>query len=442
MSRHAATASFNQFSFNGLRVIGYASGNFAKALQAGIVDIFYLYFLINTVQLPASLAGTVLLAGLIFDGVSDPLVSRLIDRYGHIFKSLSNILLLVIPFNIISFSSLFVLPLYFDAFPFIAALLASLLFRLGYTLVDIPHNALLAGMAKHSKSTIVSAWRFCFSAISVLFLAGLSTFPLFNPQSTETSSADALTWIILGIGVAYVLIIGISALSCRSVILESRANREVQASFFTGLKQLLSNPDYVRLLKIIASICCFLSMAERSTVFQVEFSDNENLNTWELLTAIGSGKLISLFFWVKFASQKGEIKSFQYAHGLCLLAIGALILAYPDLPNMLTISYLILGISIGGVSVFIWSLLAKVVNTNLLCPKLNLSTLAFGIFLLVLKVSSGIGSFILSIVLDIISPYDISTQQSILVSVIVMSVVFAALTNMRVVRKLSANLDK
>ena len=438
MSEQVVSAGFSQASANSLRVIGYASGNFAKALQAGIVDIFYLYFLITTVQLPASLAGTVLLAGLIFDGVSDPVVSRLIDKYGHRFKSLSVILLMVIPLNIVSFCSLFILPVQFPGSSFIAAIFAMLLFRIGYTLVDIPHNALLAGMARLSKATIVSAWRFCFSAISVLFLAALSTIPMFNPRSMEIMTTDSLARVILGVGVLYMCIITISALSCRSVLLGQKGKVHTQSGFLTGLKALLSQPDYCRLLMIIALICCFVAMAERSTVFLVGFASDRQLNTWELLTAIGLGKLLSLIFWVRVSAIMGERKSFQYAFMLCVVAVCGLTLSYPHSVILLTASYFILGISIGGISVFVWSLLAKVVNGHFADPSLPLSTLAFGIFLLVLKVAAGIGSFILSLVLENAAELPLTDQQTVLTGLIFASVTIAGLVNIRVVSRLDS----
>jgi len=420
-----------------LKVIGYASGNFAKALQAGIVDIFYMYFLVNTIHLPASVAGTVLLAGFIFDGITDPVVSRLIDKYGYKFKSLTIILLFLIPVNVISFFSLFLLPLYLESFPFLTAIVASLFFRLGYTLVDIPHNALLAGMAKQTSSTSISAWRFCFSAVSVLFLAGLSTFPLFNPQISEPASTGAIIQIMIVVGIVYLLTIIISAISCRSVKLDSQTQSAANTGFLAGLKHLLTIPDYIRLLKIIACICCFLAMAERSTVFLVGFSEAKELDTWELLAAVGTGKLVSLLFWVKFANRSGERKSFKYAHAVSLLTVFFILIAYPEHNHLLVISYFILGISVGGVSVFIWSLLAQVVNKYFTSPERNLSTLAFGIFLLVLKVSAGIGSFILAVLLEGLNDHEIDSQQNILSGFVVISVVFAALLNISIIRRLS-----
>jgi len=147
--------------------------------------------------------------------------------------------------------------------------------------------------------------------------------------------------------------------------------------------------------------------------------------------------LVSLLFWVKFASRNGERKSFKYAHAVSLLTVFFMLIAYPEHNHLLVISYFILGISIGGVSVFIWSLLARVVNNYFTSPERNLSTLAFGIFLLILKVSAGIGSFILAVLLESLNDHEIASQQNILSGFVVISVVFAALLNISIIRRLS-----
>ncbi len=131
-------------------------------------------------------AGILILVTLVWDGVSDPLVGYIVDRYSLFFGSYARILVISVPFTAITFTATLWLPYLFNGSIAFAILLAGILFRLGYTFVDIAHNSLLANLTSdHHERTSLSVYRFLFSSMGTLLLLWLVTPLLEDARSPE-----------------------------------------------------------------------------------------------------------------------------------------------------------------------------------------------------------------------------------------------------------------
>lgn len=387
------------------KMIFYASGNFAKAMQMGIVDIFYMYFLITSVGLSAAQAGIVIFCGLVLYGISDIFISNWVDKYLHKFSSYASILFIVAPVNLVFFNLLFVLPIIWDSSPFLSAIISSFLFRLGYSLVDIPHNALLANIAKDKKiGATVSAWRFLFSSLSIFVIAGLSTV-FENIGIPKVVDYSRYIYILLSVNFIYLVIICASAYASAALVNQCHATNIESIPLKNRLMLLTKNTQYLKVIAIGGLIGCFTPMAERAIVFISDFSESTDLSSWKILLFLGFGKVFSLFFWVRLSVLYGFTRVFQSAFVLSILSVFALMI-YPWFPlSSLFVMYLLLGCALGGIATFIWASLAEAVNADKRLNTTKTQALYFGAFLMALKVSSGVGSLIFSLLLQAISTY-------------------------------------
>ncbi|MGD1821815.1 MAG: MFS transporter [Pleomorphochaeta sp.] len=153
----------------------YAGGAFL------IVGLLYLKFLTDVVGLAPSLAGTVFLIGKIWDAVSDPMMGVISDHTKSKFGRrriyfLCGIIPVFVTFSMlwmrISNSSQISMFLYYS--------FSYILFNTGFTMVQVPYNAVLADMTNSYKErSIMSGIRLTFSAISAV-IAGTIPMLLIN----------------------------------------------------------------------------------------------------------------------------------------------------------------------------------------------------------------------------------------------------------------------
>jgi len=150
--------------------LGYAFGDLGISLAYFAVGFFFLFYLTDIVGLSASLAGTVVLIGKLWDGVNDPLIGIMSDRtksrhgrkrvyllYGSVPFAISFVLLWWIPNDSTT------------AVTFVIATGAVLLFATTYSLVGVPYQAMVPVLTTdYDERTRLVAFKAIFSAIGTL----------------------------------------------------------------------------------------------------------------------------------------------------------------------------------------------------------------------------------------------------------------------------------
>ncbi|MEA5544568.1 MFS transporter, partial [Limnoraphis robusta CCNP1324] len=150
--------------------IGYSVGDFGLSIAYFAVGFFFLFYLTDVVGLAASLAGTVVLVGKLWDGVNDPLVGVLSDRTRSRWGRKRVYLLFgAVPFAA-SFALLWWLPLNAPvAVTFALACAAILLFATAYSLVAVPYMALVPVMTRdYDERTDLVGFRAMLSAAATI----------------------------------------------------------------------------------------------------------------------------------------------------------------------------------------------------------------------------------------------------------------------------------
>ena len=176
--------------------VGYASGNLGKSLFWTSLEYLLLFYMTDLVGLSPAWAGVIIVVSLVWDGVTDPLMGYWVDRRssrGHDYRPY---LRWGPPLCGLAYATIFYVPFEGEFAKALYLLAANLLFRSIYTLLDVPHNALLAKMPMSSRQrTTVSAWRYFFSSIGGLSVA-LAVAPLLGRQA---ESGDTTAFLIFAL---------------------------------------------------------------------------------------------------------------------------------------------------------------------------------------------------------------------------------------------------
>lgn len=162
----------------------YGIGSVAEGIKDTAFSVFLLFFYNQVLGLSGSLAGLAILIALLFDAVSDPLLGAWSDglrsRWGrrHPFM-----LAAALPFGL-GLWALFAPPAGLDEPALFAWLLGfSILVRLSLTAYSVPSNAMLPEMTPHyDERTELVALRFLFGWLAGLGIATFGYFVLFAMQ--------------------------------------------------------------------------------------------------------------------------------------------------------------------------------------------------------------------------------------------------------------------
>lgn len=382
-------------------IIGYASGNLAKAFQFGVADIFLLYFLTEIIGLEPVHAGSIIFVSLVFDALTDPWVATIVDRVRNHFGNYAIAIVMFAPFSALSLWALFALPLLDIGNAYIVSLIATLLFRLGYTFVDIPHNAILSSLPQSDiLRTEISAWRFFFSASATLALAAFSYTILDRQRDVD---AQIILNTVALVAALYFLIMLVSGLSVKR---EQNAGsaRAVEAGHL-GLRHktqiLFKSPSFRQAVFLVCLLSGLISSADRIIAFLPQLRPEHEVSVALLLTAYAAGKMVSLPFWVFLTRRFGGKRTFFII--VTALAGGATLLACSFFTpfNALQPAYFILGLGSAGAVTMVWAIAGKAIDSVMATSSQRFDGLAFGIFIMLLKVASGFGALFFSWVLQI-----------------------------------------
>lgn len=150
--------------------LAYGAGDFGPAVTANILVFYLLFFLTNVVGMPASLAGSVLMIGKVFDAINDPFVGVLSDRtrtrWG---RRLPWMLAGILPFAL-TYQLQWIIPHFSDNAQinqwglFAYYVFIGIVFNIAYTMVNLPYTALTPELTQdYNERTSLNSFRFTFS---------------------------------------------------------------------------------------------------------------------------------------------------------------------------------------------------------------------------------------------------------------------------------------
>ncbi|HWW12918.1 MAG TPA: MFS transporter, partial [Brevundimonas sp.] len=179
-----------------MRKLAIGVGDFGCNLYWQTTQLYLLFFYTDVVGLPATTAGLIYMAALIWDAAMDPIVGLIADRTRSRWGRYRPYLVLGGPLLAPAFVVLFVGPGSHVAGAVAFALISQLLFRTLYALVAIPYASLFARVTSDSAQRgDLAGFRMVFGALAAIIVAAL-TLPFASALGGEAGGRQG--WIIIG----------------------------------------------------------------------------------------------------------------------------------------------------------------------------------------------------------------------------------------------------
>lgn len=367
------------------RVVGYASGNFGKAIFIGSIDVTLLFLLTDIVGMPSSqvslLMLVVFLGDLMFDLGAGLLAARL-ERRGIGYPCL--IACGVLPCAC-AFGALYALPLLrLDDFVLVATLL--LLLRGTFALIDVPHNSLLARVTQDSHARgRASGYRTLFSSAASVVVATVIA-PAMNVPDTGNAPLR-MAWLGGAAGLLFCISLLLAAWSSRAT---GDARRLAGDARTAGL---WPRPD--RLFVSFAAVAVItgfaIPMFGKTLLYFCTYVLGEPDFTGKVLLTLALSQIAGATLWIALVPRYDKTILLAMSHGVT--ALGLTLFACAGQEHLLLLAYTAMaGIGLAGVFMLPWGILADIVDFSEFRYRERRETMAFAAVLVLLK-ASGAAAF-------------------------------------------------
>lgn len=334
--------------------IGYASGNFGKNLLWSAGDITFLFLLTELFGIPPLLAGALLLGSFAVDILIDMVAGRL--AAGGVARGLGyrRRMLIAAPLCAAGFALLYGLPLASDVSAW-AVVAALLLFRLGYGLVDVPHNALLAIVATDSRHrSRIAGYRSLFSS-----LAGIAVAALLAPAVIAAATTGE-TWLTATWGLLSALLFVLAILVAWGATAGLEPPRSALVPDAIPLLPRLRG-DLLRLLAVALIAGFAMPMLGRNMLHLARYAYGDADAAARLLTAITVGQIAGIAIWMWLAHKAEKRTAMLVANLGAAASVSWLAFAPPD---WRLAAAAVAGAALAGVFMLPWAVIGDIVDAD------------------------------------------------------------------------------
>jgi GPH family glycoside/pentoside/hexuronide:cation symporter len=365
------------------QLIGYASGNFGKAILLGSIDVTLLFLLTDIIgmrpQQVSLLMLIVFLGDLVFD-LGAGLLAAQADRRGIGYPRL--IALAALPCAC-TFGVLYALPLLqvklqVRAFALLAVLL--LLLRAAFALIDVPHNSLLARVTvdSHARGR-TSGYRTLFSAAASIVVATVIA-PTMNVAAGKAVPLR-MAWLGVGAGLLFCVTLLLAAWSSRGAGRPHPSNPRQAAG-----TRLLPKPD--RLFGAIAAVALVTGFAVpmfgKTMLYLCTYVLRDAAFAGRVLLTLALSQIAGATLWIALVRRHDKARLLAMSHGVAAVGIVLFAAAGEQHARLLACTALA-GIGLAGVFMLPWGILADIVDFAEFRHRERHETVAFAAILVLLK---------------------------------------------------------
>lgn len=387
---HSDKCNSATLPIHNLRALGYSTGNFGKNIVANTLGYFLLFYITDVLGISPKTAGIVVLVALAFDAILDPIMGVISDRTYNRFGKYGTFILFGAPLCSLSFVGIFFFPLASDQ-PLITLLSCLLLFRASYTLIDLPHNALLARISTNSQERAkIASMRFFCSSIGSLGVS-LAAFHIFDPREGadqalmfQQFSVVAAVLSLLSLHLSWFSVSArdrnaVRPLPCiqaqlkgwRAIFSDSQSHIVILAGFFAGM--------------------CIPIFAKGLTYFCKYNLEDQSLIAVGLTTMVIS-QAISTFFWGFVSQQYNKSTTLVWAHVLSATSITGFGLTVYSSSPLFVFWCVLIGWAAGGLWSVIWALVPDVVDNLHLKTGYRSEAVFVSMVVVFMKIAHAIGA--------------------------------------------------
>ncbi|MFZ5748776.1 MAG: MFS transporter [Pseudomonadota bacterium] len=375
------------------RDLAYGGSHFGKALLWSAAEIFSLYYLTDVLRLDPGVAGSVFLALLLWSAACDLVVGWAIDIAPPTPTRLAMLFRIGAPIAALSFVASFSVPA--EGGPALLwVTLTSALFRAGFSVLDVPHNALIGRLAATGGDGELLAGIRLITGAAAMLAVGAGAAPLLTPDSALGERGQfMLASTVAGI-VALAAFLGlmprIPERDCPPVTRPRPLFQIADAAF----------DRHVLAMFVATAIGFTLSgLFIKSLVYIAKYVLHDPGWTARAVLLLTLGKLAGTPFWMWLSKRISPVAASQAGYAMVTATAGALILLGPD-RALLEPAILLLGIALGGVNLLAWALLPVLMGLLRARGTHAVEASLFGLFTAVSKVAVGLSGALLAALLD------------------------------------------
>jgi GPH family glycoside/pentoside/hexuronide:cation symporter len=355
----------------------FGAGDFAFNLYWQAVNLYLLFFYIDTLRLAPALAGTLFLVGAAWDGVADFAAGVVAERMRRPYRWLIG--WGALPLGL-TFIGMFAAP----KGAWGVALAAQLGFRTLYAFTNIPYAAWTTRLAGTSgERSLLAGLRMIFGALAATLVAG--TLP---GLVTALGSYAAAAALLAAMGVPLLLAIAWRVPERRPAI-----GVEVGHRIGPALALLARNRAFVALNLAAAAGAAAAALTTQSVLYYFRYVLADDPAGPRALAAMAFASLVATPLWTIAARRAGARAAWLAACGLALTLPAAFLLLPAPAVAAATLFLLGMQVAFAGFGLAAWTLLPDSVDWGAAQSGVRVEAIAFGTFALAQKVALAAAGF-------------------------------------------------
>ncbi len=390
--------------------LAYGLGDFAFNLSFQGAAIFLLIFYTDVLGIKAEQAGLIFLIATIWDAISDPIMGFIANRTNTPWgKYRPYLLFAAVPLGI-SYVALFYQPDLSYTGIVVYALLTHVLFRTCFTIGNIPYSTLATEMTYNEGERSSLAGFRIFLGMGGALVVGTLTKNLIDYFNQSNDSSAYVTVAMLSAMLAAVIFI-ISFYYTREQKHRPNQSKSPDFSLWKSLKMVSQNWPFLLLFGYMMLGMGCVAILTQSLNYYFTYQIKNTLAFSTAMFFLQGSMMLSIPLWVVIAQKNSKRNALLL--GSFMVIIGSLAFYFEKNPSLIWINscLIFIGAGIGCGAFSFWTMLPDTVEFGEWKSGIRAEAVIAGLGLFSLKISLGLGTYILGLLLSNIG-YVPNTSQS------------------------------
>jgi glycoside/pentoside/hexuronide:cation symporter, GPH family len=371
-----------------VRATIYSAGNFGKNVLWGAADLTLLYLMTDIMKIDPAVAGWVILISMVANVIFDPIIGNMVDSTASPLGRSGPYIVVGAPLFAGSFACLYALPaLGVSSLPI--TLVVLVVFRLSFSIMDAPHNALLGTIIQNGQArSVVSALRLFFSSASNLTVA-VTLSGVVSMKGIDTAALIARNAALLSLVSVVVMFAGVFAV---------RRYDNPQPIWRLRLNQSVIPADVARarpVLKMMGLIVVLGSGAPlfpKMIVFHAVHVAHDPSRSGLMLIAMALGQIAGLACWT-YVGRKLTSRELLLVIMICLSIVSLVVLVAGDGGRFVDCALAAgVGACVAGAFTAIWVIVAECADEFRTQTGRHATGAIFGLAIVAIKLGQGIAA--------------------------------------------------
>lgn len=340
--------------------LAYGAGSIGAGIFSTIPGLLLLFYLTDTLAVPASIAGLAIVVPKVWDIITDPIVGAWSDRSDTPWGRRRPFLLagaLTLP---LCFIGLFAAPPGDPMFAFVWVIVAFCLAATAFTLFQVPYAAMPAEMTTdyHERTTLI-AYRMAFLTVGILAGGALA------PALVKSGGGGPAGYLQMAVVLSVITMLAMLIAFFGTRHAPSTAAVAHTLGLRAQIGVALANRDYRRLLIAYGLQCVALGAVLAAVPYFVRYTLGADEGVVTLLfVCLVAPAIVTMPLWTAISRRRG--KRFAYVLATLIFAVMAasLIFAGPGPLVLVGVQVGLLGVGFAGLQVFPFALLPDLIDAD------------------------------------------------------------------------------